>query len=92
MDEIIGTKYDFIGKKEFIDKIISQNNYSANEVAFVGNSDNDRLAYQSGARTILINANNVDPTIDKEWNYYLGDIDDLRKLLPYLLPEKYFVS
>lgn len=91
LDKIIGTEYDFIGKKIFIDKIISQNNYSATEVAFVGNSDNDRLAYQSGARTILINANNVDPTIDKEWNYYLGDIDDLRKLLPYLLPEKYFM-
>ena len=87
--EINGTKYDFEGKRKYVEEIATKLNSDINQIAFVGNSDNDIYVGQSGARTILVNPYQVDPGIQKHWLYDLGNIDTLKKVLPYLLPEKF---
>lgn len=86
--DINGTSFDFEGKKDYVEKIASNLKIDIKDIAFVGNSDNDIYVGKSGARTILINPFQVDPGIQKNWTYYLGNIDNLETVLPYLIPNK----
>ncbi len=87
--EINGTKFDFKGKREFVEQIAHKLNLDIHDIAFVGNSDNDIYVGGSGARTILINPFQVDPGIQAHWMYDLEKIDSLKNVLPYLLPEAF---
>lgn len=87
LEQIVGTKYDFEGKSKFIkEQVLEKYQLNPSEVAFVGNSDNDIWAYESGVRTILINPCNVEPANRRVWNYCLLNVGDLFEIEPYLLP------
>ena len=91
LNEIRGTKFDFDGKRKFVEKIMRDYRLSASEVAFVGNSDNDIYVHRAKVRTIAVNPNNMDPH-GKEWVFFIDDFDDLHKILPFLLPTKFNIE
>lgn len=68
LNKIIGTKYDFEGKSNFIKEIIQDEKFEPKEVLFVGNSDNDVFAYKSGVQTLCYNAILTDPNNKTIWN------------------------
>lgn len=81
---IIGTEYDFEGKKRFIDEIASSLNIPTKNILFIGNSVNDRFAHLSGARTLCINPTLTDVTDRAVWNDCIQTCTDLREILKYL--------
>ena len=50
---IAGTKYDFVGKADYLRRLMSFEKIAPYEILFVGNSCNDIFASQSGARHTL---------------------------------------
>lgn len=93
LTQIVGTIYDFEGKREYLKKeVIRKYNFLPEEVAFVGNSDNDVWAYEAKVRTILINHFNVDPGNRKIWNYYIQNITNLQELIPFLTPIEEYLN
>lgn len=84
LSKIVGTKYDFEGKAEFLREISRELQVSTKDILFVGNSFNDRFAYQSGARTLCINPKETDPTDAKVWNYYIKSCKDLTEIMKYI--------
>lgn len=85
LSKIIGTKYDFEGKAEFIKRKILKYGVSASEVLFVGNSNNDVHAFESSAVTLLINPVKVDP-YSKCWTYSEMSVDNLMSIEKYIFP------
>lgn len=86
LKSIVGTKYDFDGKAEFLKKIIHENKISAEECIFIGNSDNDVLAYKSGAKTLVVNPRKITGMNKKEWKYCMIEMNNLNEILPYVFP------
>lgn len=84
LTQIIGTKYDFEGKAEFIFEISQRLNISPNDILFVGNSINDQFAYNSGVYTLCINPKLTDASNSKIWNDCIMTCDDLTDILNYL--------
>lgn len=84
--EIIGTKYDFEGKAEYLKEIIKENNILSNELLYVGNSCNDSWAYESGAQTICVNPRFTDPHNSIMWTHYIRRMDNLEEIMKYVLP------
>lgn len=89
LKSIIGTKYDFVGKKQFIEEIAHKENVITNDILYIGNSNNDESVVKSGAKTLVVNPILTDAYNRKIWRYYVGNIDTLTQLLPYILPNKY---
>lgn len=81
---IIGTSYDFEGKADFITKLVTRLRIEPKEILFVGNSINDRFAYQSGARTLCINPKHADVYNKEVWNDCIYDTDNLTDILKYV--------
>lgn len=84
LNKIIGTKYDFEGKANYIKHIANRLEISTSDILFVGNSNNDVWAYQSGAKTLCINptlTNYHDYTI---WNDTIVECKSLTEILPYI--------
>ena len=84
LERIIGTKYDFQGKSEYILKIANELEISPRDVLFVGNSANDQFAYLSGARTLCINPILTDVSNTTIWNECIMPCSDLREILRFL--------
>jgi phosphoserine phosphatase len=84
LDRIIGTKFDFKGKASYIEKISNELNIKPYEILFVGNSNNDQLAYTSGAVTLCVNPRLTDPFEDKKWNNTINDMQNLDEILKYI--------
>lgn len=84
LKRIVGTRYDFLGKAEFIRMKAAELEISCRDILFVGNSINDRFAYRSGARTLCINPRLVDITDTKAWNNVIQSCSDLTEMLQYL--------
>ena len=82
--EIVGTRYDFEGKSYFITKIAEQLNISPKDILFIGNSINDRFAYQSGAKTLCINPVLTDPSDNKVWHNYIQTCENLEEIFRFL--------
>ena len=82
--EIVGTKYDFEGKAQFIREVAEELNISTQDILFVGNSVNDRFAYQSGAETLCINPKLVDITDNIVWNHNIIECKDLQEIIPFI--------
>lgn len=82
--EIVGTKYDFEGKADFISQIATDLNISPNDILFVGNSSNDRFAYSSGAKTLCINPKLTDTTNRTVWNDCIPTCENLTEILQYI--------
>ncbi|MDE6021560.1 MAG: hypothetical protein K2H01_11270, partial [Ruminococcus sp.] len=84
LTKIIGTKYDFEGKAKYIRYIANRLEISTSDILFVGNSNNDMWAYQSGATTLCINptlTNYHDYTI---WHHTIVDCKNLSEILPFI--------
>lgn len=82
--EIVGTKYDFEGKAEFIRNIYRNEKLnSPGEILFIGNSDNDEFAYKSGAQTLCVNPRLVNPNNKKIWHESLR-FTDYKELLDFI--------
>ncbi len=83
--KIVGTKYDFEGKADYIREISAELHISTKDILFVGNSFNDRFAYISGAKTLCINPKETDPTDLVVWNNCIKDCRNLRDIEKYIL-------
>lgn len=84
LEEIVGTKYDFEGKANFIVELAEDLHISASEILFVGNSINDEFAYTSGARTLCINPKNTDSSNTTIWNRCILKCTNLNQILPFI--------
>lgn len=84
LTDIIATKYDFSGKPNFINKIALKMKISTGDILFVGNSYNDKYVHRSGARTLLINPKNTDPSNFRIWNDCIQDCNNLMQILDFL--------
>lgn len=84
LSKIVGTKYDFEGKADFLRDIARELQISTQDILFVGNSFNDRFAYQSGARTLCINPKNTDPTDFEIWNDCLDRCTNLKEIIEFI--------
>ena len=84
LTEIVGTKYDFEGKAEFISQVASELNISPQDILFVGNSVNDRFAYISGARTLCINPKLTDITNQTVWNDCIPTCENLLEIFDFI--------
>ena len=82
--KIVGTKYDFEGKANFLREIAAELQISTKDILFVGNSFNDRFAYQSGARTLCINPKETDPTNFAVWNDCIKTCTNLKEIIQYV--------
>lgn len=81
---IIGTKYDFEGKAEYISEKTAQLNISMDDVLFIGNSFNDKYAYRSGAKTLCVNPDKTDISDTMIWNSCIEDCKNLMDVLRYI--------
>lgn len=84
LKEIVGTKYDFEGKAKYIKRIAQiEKLNSTSEILFIGNSDNDEYAYQSGAQTLCFNPRIANPANKKIWHKHIRS-DSFRELFEYI--------
>lgn len=84
LKSIIGTKYDFEGKKDFISQAIKKNQINAVEAFFVGNSLNDEWAHESGAQTLCVNPSMTNPNDPIQWAYSIRNMNNLNEIFKYL--------
>lgn len=84
LTEIVGTKYDFEGKANFITEIAMELHISPKDILFIGNSINDRFAHISGARILCINPKLTDVTNRIVWNNCIQTCEDLTEVIEYL--------
>lgn len=79
------TDFDYAGKARFIEKI-KQAGYKAENIYFVGNSDNDEWAYKTGCKTICINPDHkADANNSKVWHNKIEKLDNLTQILPLII-------
>lgn len=84
LTEIVGTKYDFEGKANYILQIAEELKISPKDILFVGNSRNDHFVYKSGARTLCINPQLTDMMNTMIWHDYIETCNDLTEILKYI--------
>jgi HAD superfamily phosphoserine phosphatase-like hydrolase len=84
LTEIIGTKYDFAGKAQYIKEIATKIKISTKDILFIGNSYNDKYAYRSGAYTLCINPKVTDTSNFKVWNNCIKICDNLFQIFDYI--------
>jgi len=86
LTEIVGTKFDFKGKAEYIKKIAADLKISTKDILFVGNDRNDRWVYEAGAETLCINPRYTDVSDPKIWNNCIEECTDLRQIFKFIKP------
>ena len=84
LNRIIGTKYDFEGKSNYIKLIASKLGISTSDILFVGNSNNDMWVYLSGADTLCINPTFTNYHDDRVWHHVIVDCKDLSEILQFV--------
>lgn len=84
LTQIIGTKYDFGGKADYILKIAKDNLLRPREILYIGNSINDTSAYKSGADTLCVNPHFTDPTNRKQWKDYIPNMTTLKDIVDFI--------
>lgn len=84
LKRIIGTKYDFDGKRDFVEKVAQALDINTCNILFVGNSNNDQLAYQSGAVTLCVNPDLTDPQNKKIWHNAIYEMQNLNEIMSYV--------
>lgn len=85
--KLIPTNFDYEGKAKFIEKI-KEKGYRAENIYFVGNSDNDEWAYTTGCKTICINPDKTDGSDSKVWHTTIEKLDNLKHILPFIINEE----
>ena len=81
LTEIIGTKYDFEGKADYIREIADSLRISTADILFIGNSYNDEFAYRSGAKTLCINPSKTNPANTTIWHERIDNCSNLQQIL-----------
>lgn len=84
LEEIIGTKYDFAGKADFVREVAANLKISEKDILFIGNSYNDKFVSETNAKTLCINPKNTDPSDRAIWNECIQECTDLRKILRFV--------
>lgn len=84
LKHIIGTEFDFEGKASYIKNVAERLQIAAEDILFVGNSNNDQLAYLSGAKTLCINPQLTNVDSKTVWNDYIMTCENLTEILPYI--------
>lgn len=84
LSKIIGTRFDFAGKADFLRQIVHEHRCSPMDVLFVGNAGNDSWASKSGARTLCVNPTSTDPDNPKQWTYNIRQMSDMREILQFV--------
>ena len=84
LNRIIGTKYDFEGKANYINYIANRLGIATSDILFVGNSNNDMWAYQSGANTLCINPTLTNYHNDTIWHNTIVECKNLLEILPFI--------
>jgi phosphoserine phosphatase len=80
---IVGTRWDFEGKADFVLKLASELHIPTSQILFVGNSTNDEKVKElSGARTLLVNPHFTAPS--KQWDRYIPHMESLTEILPLI--------
>jgi len=82
IENIVGTKYDFEGKAEFVKRRARDLNIRTSQILFVGNSNNDEQVKTSGAKTLLVNPHRTGAS--KQWDYYISHMKSLAEILPII--------
>lgn len=84
LNKIIGTEYDFIGKANYIKCIANRLGIATSDILFIGNSNNDVWAYQSGAKTLCINPTGTNYHDDTIWHDAIVECKNLSEILPFI--------
>ena len=58
--------------------------YKAENIYFIGNSDNDEWAYTTGCKTICINPDKTDGNNVKVWHKTIDKLENLTQILPLI--------
>lgn len=82
--DIRGTPYDFEHKASYLANLAKELNTPPIQIMFVGNSHNDKHAYQSGATTLLINPIKADPSDRTKWTFVREHMPSLSDLLDFV--------
>lgn len=84
LSQICGTQYDFKGKCDYIEKIAQTFRINPFQILFIGNSNNDQLAYESGAVTLCVNPRDTDPRNRKIWHNTIYEMQNFNSILDYI--------
>lgn len=71
-------------KHKYVEQIKKENNFSGDEILFVGNGSNDQTVYLSGARTLCINPEDADFKNKKYWTNYIEICNNLSEIIKFL--------
>ena len=83
LEKINPTRFDFDGKKRFIELLITSG-VNAKNITFVGNSYNDEKVGETGVKTICINPETENHTNKEIWtNVVRGE--SISKILPFII-------
>jgi HAD superfamily phosphoserine phosphatase-like hydrolase len=89
LDKIIGTKFDFEGKSDYLTQVAMENDINPYEILFIGNSLNDEWAHQSGALTLCVNPRLTNPNQHIQWTYAINRMNNLKEILKFVNREGY---
>lgn len=84
LKNIVGTRFDFEGKANFIRKVAQENQIGAWEILFVGNSLNDEWAHESGAETLCVNPSMTNPDHPFRWTHTIRNMTNLAEIKKYI--------
>lgn len=83
LERIIGTKYDFEGKADYVKGIIEKG-YSSSEIVFFGNSFNDEPVCRTGVRAVCINPKQTVSYNPLYWTDEKLDVTSMKDLLQFI--------
>lgn len=84
LKRIIGTRFDFEGKSDYLNQIAIENDIQPYEILFIGNSLNDEWAQQSGALTLCVNPKLTNPDQHIHWTYSIRTMKNLNEILKFV--------
>jgi phosphoserine phosphatase len=83
---IVGTKFDFEGKGEFVKEVAKDLGIRTSDILFVGNDINDEHVKEVGARTLLVNPHRTSAVQKSAWDRSLPRMTSLLEVLPVADP------
>ena len=86
VEDIIGTRFDFETKPDFIRELIRDRRLDPLDVLFVGNSVNDAWASRAGARTLCVNPIKTDPDNARNWTHSIEYRASLDQIMRFVSP------
>lgn len=84
LTKIIGTRFDFEGKSDYLNQIAIENDIEPYEILFIGNSLNDEWAQQSGALTLCVNPRLTNPDQHIHWTYSIRTMKNLNEIMNFV--------